>query len=191
MALGINNSAAWRTPSQWRDRNEELDTKTVKRASQSFTREHIATEVAAIIPQKAQSMLSAAGAPTALILARLKQVLNAKPNRNRIVKPGNSKQHWMLSLLHGTSDIKDTCRLGSTEFDAPAPPTGLIMLLYETQGNYRQTILALKTGVILNLQSLCRVSQHIVFRCASLPPYNRESNRQLAAKHPAIAGTAL
>lgn len=191
MALGINNTAAWRTPSQWRDRDEKLAIKKLKTISQSFTGYHIATEVADTIPQNAQNVLPTAGAPTALILARLKQVVNAKWNQNRIVQPENSKQHWMLSLLHRMVHVKDTCRLGSTEFDAPAPPTGLIMLLYETQGNYRQTILSLKSRVILTLQSLCRVSEHIAFRCASLPPYNGESNRQLASKRPAIAGTAL
>lgn len=132
--LGINNPAAWRTPSQWKAHDIKKDQKDAKAVSlKTCTESDIKTESFAV-SNTIQSVWSAAGAPTAVVLAKAKQVFAAKADENQVTGLEDFKRHWMLALLHGRRYIADT----DNDKDHPVTSltaTPLVMLLYETQGN--------------------------------------------------------
>ncbi|TQV99179.1 hypothetical protein IF1G_01394 [Cordyceps javanica] len=105
--LEINNPSAWRTTSQWEDRDLRQRRKAAKKASKKITKDNVINTEAFAVHNPMMGIRSAAWAPTAMILAKVKQVMAFKPNEGQEVGLENSKQHWMLSLLHGLGYIAD------------------------------------------------------------------------------------
>ncbi|KAJ4145620.1 hypothetical protein LMH87_004466 [Akanthomyces muscarius] len=130
--LGINNPAAWRTPSQWKAHDAKKAQKAERAVSlKTCAESDIKTESFAV-SNTIQSVRSAAGAPTAMVLAKAEQVFAAKADEGQVTGLEDVKRHWMLALLHGRRYIADT------GYDKDHPVTSLtatplVMLLYETK----------------------------------------------------------
>ncbi|KAM0739186.1 hypothetical protein ACQRIT_006923 [Beauveria bassiana] len=95
-------------------------------------REYVIKTEASAIASATQGFQYAAGAPTGMILAKVKQLLTEEAGEGREIGTESPKQHWMLSLLHGLGyiadpDLSQDCRW------TPLPPIALVMLLYETK----------------------------------------------------------
>lgn len=132
--LGINNPAAWRSPSQWKFHDAKKAQKGANVVSQDICTENDINTESFAISNNIQGVRSAAGAPTAMILAKVKQVLATRSDEEgQEIGPGNSKQHWMLSLLHGLGYITDP-DLDERNIVSLPPPAAPVMLLYETRG---------------------------------------------------------
>ncbi|OAA66170.1 hypothetical protein ISF_04008 [Cordyceps fumosorosea ARSEF 2679] len=127
--LEINNPAAWRSPSQWKDHDARQTRRAARNVSKKVAKKEkvIMTEAFAV-PNGMTGARCAAGAPTAMILAKVKKVFASRSDEDQEVGTENSKQHWMLSLLHGLGYIADhdeDCH------NTSLPATALVMLLYE------------------------------------------------------------
>ncbi|KAM3551179.1 hypothetical protein ARSEF4850_008001 [Beauveria asiatica] len=131
----INNPVAWRTPSQWAEHGAKQIRKADEAVSKKSERVSMIKTEASAIASAPQGFRYAAGAPTGMILAKVKQILTEEPGEGRDIGTESPKQHWMLSLLHGLGNVaapdhgKD-CRW------TPLPPIALVMLLYETKGDH-------------------------------------------------------
>ncbi|PQK11813.1 hypothetical protein BB8028_0003g04370 [Beauveria bassiana] len=130
--VGINNPVAWRTPSQWAEHGAKQIRKADETVLQKSERVSVIKTEASAIASATQGFRYAAGAPTGMILAKVKQLLTEEAGEGREIGTESPKQHWMLSLLHGLGyiadpDLSQDCRW------TPLPPIALVMLLYETK----------------------------------------------------------
>ncbi|ATY59453.1 hypothetical protein A9K55_003026 [Cordyceps militaris] len=130
--LEINNPAAWRTPSQWKEHDVTQTRKSSGSVLKNIGKENAIKTEAFAIPDAMTGVRSAAGAPTGMILAKVKQVFASRPGEDQEVGTESSKQHWMLSLLHGLGYIADPDHDQDCHNSA-LPASALVMLLYETK----------------------------------------------------------
>lgn len=132
--VGINNPAAWRTPSQWKAQEAKKAERAARAVSIGIRADTDIKSESFAVSNTIQSVRSAAGAPPAMVLAKAKQVFAAESDEGQVTGMKHCKQHWMLALLHGRGYIANTDHDKERRM-TPLPATSLVMLLYETQGN--------------------------------------------------------
>ncbi|OAA45183.1 hypothetical protein BBO_03761 [Beauveria brongniartii RCEF 3172] len=146
--FGINNPVAWRTPSQWAEQGAKQIRKAEEAVSQTSERVSVIKTEASAIASATRCFQYAAGAPTGMILAKVKQLLTEEPGEGREIGTESPKQHWMLSLLHGLGYIADPDHGKDCRW-TPLPPIALVMLLYEMKGDYSPFLISKKDSLTI------------------------------------------